>query len=46
MGKKCMTIICPKCEHTFDACFIDYGGKKLDWFAQCPKCDARFPVHK
>jgi len=47
MAKKCTTVTCPECGHSFDVCFIDYGDKRLDRFAQCaqcPKCDARFPV--
>lgn len=44
MKNKCTTVTCPKCGHSFEACFIDYGSDELDWFAKCPKCEARFPV--
>jgi len=46
MKKKCTTVTCPECGHSFEACFIDYGEEKLDWFADCPECKARFPVSR
>jgi len=46
MKKKCITVTCPKCKHSFDACFIDCGGEKLDWFAKCPECKAGFTVSR
>jgi len=43
--KKCITVTCPKCKYSFDACFIDCGGGMQDRFAKCPKCEEYFTVN-